>query len=136
MLPSLVNTSLLHKLADETHSTERALLLVPHYKNRLCCRASTQPEAQLHHPPFCLTTTSACPLSILIPTFPNYRHGEASGGPAYWREHLGSLSKSSGRGRGTHPQEQMTRKQAQLAPTHPPRVFPVGVVFFYFKLHL
>ena len=44
-----MNTSVLHKLANETPSMERTLILVPHYNNNLCCRACNKPESQHHH---------------------------------------------------------------------------------------
>lgn len=67
LLPSLVNTSLLHKAADETPSMERASIFAPHYNNNLCCRASNKPESQLYYPPSQLTCLPN--LSILYPKY-------------------------------------------------------------------
>lgn len=136
MLPSLVNTSLLHKPADETPSTEKALILVPHYNNNLCCRASNKPEPQLHCPPSQLTQ-NICLSILYLEYLPSQTMGMAMPAESLWQEHPGLLSESRGWGRGAHPQEQLTRKHAQLAPTHPPPfytqgLFNLGVVFLFF----
>lgn len=137
MLPSLVNTSLLHKPADETPSVERALILVPHYNNNLCCRASNKPEPQLHRPPSHLTQ-NICLSILYLEYLPSQTMGMAmpaesllTGKDTQDRFQKAKAEEGALTHRSNSPGNRHNRPQHTH---HPPahKAFSIWVVFFFF----
>lgn len=115
---------------------EKALILVPHYNNNLCCTASNKPKSQLHYPP--PQVTQCLPVHSLswIPTLPNYGPVQASWVPAYWEEHRDGFQKAEAkRGVLTHRSNRPENRHNWSQHTHHPtthRPFQSGSFFFFF----
>lgn len=120
------------------HPAKKALILVPHYNNNLCCRASNKPESQLHYsPPHVIQCLPVHSLSW-TPTLPNYGSVQASWVPAYWGEHLDGFQKAEAkRGVLTHKSNRPENRHNWPQHTHHPTTHkPFQSGCFFFQLHL